>query len=81
MAGWPSELATWVDEDQVRHLLPSATAYGQVVIQGGGNVMNQGATHTRPVREKGPTFALLGRNGLGSKVGPCNGWLQRYAQL
>lgn len=58
-AGWPSELATWEDEDQLRHLLPSATAYGQAVIQGGGNVMNQGATHTRPVREKGPTFALL----------------------
>ena len=26
--GWPPELSTWEDEDQVRHLLPTATTCG-----------------------------------------------------
>ena len=37
-AGWPPELTTWEDEDQVCHLLPAATACVQAVSQGGKNV-------------------------------------------
>ena len=37
-AGWPPELTTWEDEDQVCHLLPAATACVQAVSQGGKNI-------------------------------------------
>lgn len=32
------ELATWEDEDEVRHLLPDATARGRAVSSGGEDV-------------------------------------------
>ena len=59
-AGWPPELATWEDEDQVGQLLPSATACGQAVSQGGRNVTNPVETQQRPIREKKPNTRVSG---------------------
>jgi hypothetical protein len=36
--GWPAELATWEEEDEILPKLEAATACGQAVIQGQGNV-------------------------------------------
>lgn len=36
--GCPPELATWEDEYQVRHMLPSTTTCGQVISKGGRKV-------------------------------------------
>ena len=60
--GWPPELATWEDEDQVRHLLPSTTACGQAVSQGGKNVTNLIKASPRPMREKRPNARVAGPN-------------------
>ena len=61
-AGWPPELATWEDEDQVRHLLPSTTACGPAVSQGGKNVTNLIKASPRPMREKKPNTRVAGPN-------------------
>ena len=42
--GWPPELATWDDEDQIQRLLAPATTCGQAIFQGRGNVKSKEVT-------------------------------------
>jgi hypothetical protein len=51
-AGWPAELSTWEDEDLLGSQLSKATACGQAVIQGKGNVTKQ--TDGAVVQEQKP---------------------------
>jgi hypothetical protein len=37
-SSWPADLATWEDEDAVKHEFPNAPAWGQAVSKGGENV-------------------------------------------
>lgn len=74
------EMATWEDENEIRHLLPNDTAYREAVISGGGGVMNAATAgsdknieeekQARPKREGKPNTRVSGRTGCKSETGP-----------
>lgn len=74
-SGMPAEMATWEDEDEVRTLLPDASACGKAEKLGRKNVMiRQVGTEeelikpreeertSRPVRAKKPSVHVVGPN-------------------
>lgn len=74
--GCPSELVTWEDVDQVRHLLPVATACGQAVFQGQRDLTYQedGKRVTRAMKPNmhhpGPEW---------ERVGMRSKWLRKFS--
>jgi hypothetical protein len=46
--GWPAELATWEEEDEILPRLGVATACGQAIIQGQGNVTTKSWKDAEP---------------------------------
>jgi len=62
-SGWPPELATWEDEDEVLRLFPDFTAWGQAVANEGGDVTvrikaPEGSTKTK--RPRKPNTRVIG---------------------
>ena len=57
--GWPLELATWEDDDEVRALLPEDTTCGQAAIKGGRDVTKPNSPK-RVFRAKKPSVRFSG---------------------
>lgn len=73
--GCPAELATWEDEDQVRHMLPAGTACRQAVIEERGDVTDRllagnsdSSARSASSGRGGPTLFSAGQNGCSPRV-------------